>query len=285
MKILITNNFLDSRTGTETFVRDLVLKLRSMGHYPMVYSPRIGKIAGEIASEGIPVVSNMDKLPDRPDVIHGHHHIPTVLACLNFPGTPGVFVCHERLSKDEIPPLLRSIKYYIAVDYNCLERLTDPNIPVNKIKVIYNSVDTVRFLSVNNLPPRPKRALVFSNYASKITYLRPIASICRKLNIELDIMGSASNRLSGNPEDTIGKYDLVFAKARCAMEAMAVGAAVILCDFNGLGPMVTMDKIDYLRKWNFGMRCLRHEINEGNLLKQIEKYDPKNAESVSGYIR
>ena len=36
-----------------------------------------------------------------------------------------------------------------------------------------------------------------------------------------------------------GDYDLVFAKARCALEAMAVGAAVVLCDTHGLGPMVT----------------------------------------------
>ena len=40
------------------------------------------------------------------------------------------------------------------------------------------------------------------------------------------------------PEAILGDYDLVFAKARAAMEAMATGCAVILCDRVGAGPLV-----------------------------------------------
>jgi hypothetical protein len=36
-------------------------------------------------------------------------------------------------------------------------------------------------------------------------------------------------------QEVLGRYDLVFAKAKCAIEAMVVGAAVIVCDANGLG--------------------------------------------------
>lgn len=52
----------------------------------------------------------------------------------------------------------------------------------------------------------------------------------------------------------LGGYDLVFAKARCALEAMAVGCAVVLCDVGGLGPLVTRAQVQHLRRWNFGRR-------------------------------
>ena len=50
------------------------------------------------------------------------------------------------------------------------------------------------------------------------------------------------------PERVLGRYDIVFAKAKAAMEAMAVGAAVVLCDFGGVGPMVTWADFDRLRR-------------------------------------
>lgn len=285
MNILITNVVLDSRSGTETFVRDLALKLRVLGHYPMVYSLRIGNIADEIKNMGIPVVSNMRDVPCKPDIIHGHHHIQTINALLHFYGVPGIFVCHDRLSKNDAPPLHSRIYFYIAVDYNCRERFVNSDIPDERIKVIYNSVDTDRFLPRSPLPVHPKRALVFSNYASKSNYLWPIINACRKLNIKLDIIGSANNNMSNYPEKILGQYDLIFAKARCAMEAMATGSAVILCDCSGLGPMVTTNEIEILRSWNFGMRCLKQSIKEENIIRQINRYNSDDATIVSNYMR
>lgn len=285
MNILITNIALDSRGGTETFVRDLALQLCALGHYPMVYSPRNGNIAHDIKNMGIPVVSNMRDVPCRPDIIHGHHHIPTINALLSFYEIPGIYVCHDRLSKHDTPPLHSRIYYYVAVDNNCRERLVNAGIPDERIKVIYNSVDIDRFLPRSPLPVHPKRALVFSNYASKSNYLRPIINACRKLNIKLDIIGASSNRPSNDPEKILGQYDLIFAKARCAMEAMATGSAVVLCDYSGLGPMVTANEIEMLRSWNFGMRCLKQPINEENIIRQIKRYNSADATIVCDYMR
>jgi hypothetical protein len=48
MNILITNGVLKYRSGTETFVRDLAVKLQALGYFPMVYCTRAGQIADEI---------------------------------------------------------------------------------------------------------------------------------------------------------------------------------------------------------------------------------------------
>ena len=55
----------------------------------------------------------------------------------------------------------------------------------------------------------------------------------------------------------MGKYDLVFGKGRAALEGLAVGAAVVLCDLEGAGPLVRSDRYDELRRRNFGLRALR----------------------------
>jgi hypothetical protein len=87
------------------------------------------------------------------------------------------------------------------------------------------------------------------------------------------------------PEEALGGYDVVFAKARCALEAMATGTAVVLCDTRGLGPLVTLDEVAALRPWNFGMRFLALPLAPPLIMPQIGRYDPDDACAVSAYIR
>src|SRR4029079_8032843 len=101
---------------------------------------------------------------------------------------------------------------------------------------------------------RPRKALVFSNNANHWTHLNTVREACKRAGIELDVVGSGVNASETNPESLLSKYDLVFAKARCALEALAVGAAVILCDAAGSGPIVTTAELDRLRCGNFGIR-------------------------------
>ena len=156
MRILIVNVTLASRTGTETALRDLALGLKTTGHKPMVYSPELGEIADEIRASGISVFSHLEDLSDEPDIVHGNHHVQTVEALLKFRHARGLFVCHDRRAHMSAPPRLGRILRYVAVDYNCLERLTEEyGIPPHLTRVIYNSVDTRRFLARPPLPAHP----------------------------------------------------------------------------------------------------------------------------------
>ena len=95
MRVLITNLAMHSRSGTEAYVRDLALGLLRRGHTPIVYSPSLGKIAGEIRAHTVPVVDNLEALGCKPDVIHGHHLHETITALLRFPKTPVLWLCHD----------------------------------------------------------------------------------------------------------------------------------------------------------------------------------------------
>jgi hypothetical protein len=142
-----------------------------------------------------------------------------------------------------------------------------------------------RFTPRPPLPKSPKRALVFSNQASDRNYLPAIGEACRKHSIELDVMGESAGASSTEPEKTLGRYDIVFAKARCATEALAVGAAVVVCDATGLASLVTSGNLTELRRRNFGRRTLQRPVTAALIAAEIEQYNATDADRVSAAIR
>ncbi|MHC5676480.1 glycosyltransferase [Nostoc sp.] len=292
LRVLITNITLATRSGTETYVRDLAIKLLKQGHTPIVYCTHLGastqtnSIVEELRVATVPVVDNLDAVGAVPDIIHGHHHPGTVTALLHFPEVPGIFFCHDWLAWHDHPPLLPRIQYYVGVDYTCRDRLIlRHGISEDRVRVIYNSVDLDKFCLRPSLPKFPKRALVFSNQASEHTYLRAVQQACARTGIALDVIGASVGNVCIHPEKVLGNYDLVFAKARCALEAMAVGCAVILCDYRGAGSMVTATEMSQLRRFNFGIRTLQEPVHPDVLVREITRYDSDDAAEVSRRIR
>ncbi len=286
LRVLLTNQDLIDRRGGGLYVRDLAIGLLRQGHRPVVYSGRLGDLAREIREHTIPVIDRLASLSESPHIIHGNTPVETVAALLHFQESPAVFTCHAWISPDAMPPKFRRILRYIAVDETCQDRLLcEEGIPPQRVTVQYNSVDLQRFPPRGQLPPRPKLALVFSNNANDETYVPAIQAACAKLDVKLEVMGEASGHPCPEPEKILGHYDLVFAKARAALEAMACGTAVVLCDSQGMGQMVTFDDLDRLRSQNFGWRSLQNPIDEDLLVREIERYDPVDAARVSEKIR
>jgi hypothetical protein len=59
VRVLITNNTLAARAGSELYVRDLALALLARGHQPIAYSRRLGEVAAEIRRATVPVVDDL----------------------------------------------------------------------------------------------------------------------------------------------------------------------------------------------------------------------------------
>lgn len=286
LRILITNHFLRARTGSELYVCELATSLLRRGHTPIVYSPQLGHTARELRKATVPVVDNLDAIGTQPDLIHAQHHVETMSALLRFPNTPAVFFCHGWLPWEETPPKHPRILRYVAVDDTCLDRLvSESGIPEERVSVILNSVDLEQFLPRSPLPEKPARALVFSNGAKESTHLGAVREACLRQGLTLDVIGANAGNVAARPQEILGRYDIVFAKARCALEAMAIGNAVVLCDIVGVGPMVKTGELDRLRRLNFGVRALRGRIDAGVLEEEIARYDPADAAEVSQRIR
>ena len=148
--------------------------------------------------------------------------------------------------------------------------------------VLLNAVDLERFEPRAPLPERPKRALVYSNSDS---HFSAIEAACARAGLELDVLGAKAGNAAVRPELELPRYDLVFAKARCALEALAVGTAVVLCDAVGAGPLVTTENLGRLRRLNFGIRALDGPVEPEPLLEQIERYDAADAAEVASRVR
>jgi glycosyltransferase involved in cell wall biosynthesis len=286
MRVLLTNNTLGARAGTEMYLCDVARELKRLGHEPAAYSPCLGVVADLLRAAGIPVVADLALLPFRPEVIHGHHHIETITALASLPGVPAIYFCHGAKPWHEMPPVFPRILRYVAVDQVCRERiLRETGAPEERVRMILNFVDTDVFKPRQPLPARPARALVFSNYATEANYLAPVRAACAQCGIELEVRGEAAGNPTDAPQDLLPQYDLVFAKARAAIEAMAVGCAVVLCDGAGLGPMVSTGNLAELRPNNFGLRTLRNPPTVENIAAAIEAYDASDAAGVRDLVR
>ena len=286
LTVLITNNTLAQRAGTELYVRDIALELRKRGHAPIAYSTVLGEVARELEQANIPVVDDLRNLAVVPDLIHGQQHMELMTALLHFPQVPAIQFVHNSRSWYEKPIHFPRILRYVAVDHACRDLLLEHRIPETRIQVVLNFVDLARFRSRRRpLPPAPQRALLFSNYASEETHLPAVREACARARIELDVVGTQTNTATMQPEEILGEYDLVFAKARSALEAMAVGAAVVLCDYEGSGPMVTPANFATLRPLNFGRRTLSEPLDPMVILAQIKRYNPTEALRVSEIVR
>jgi len=286
LRILITNNRLAQPSGSELYVRDLAVALLRRGHSPVVYSPHLGDLARELRQATVPVIDRLEALKAAPDLIHGQHHVEAMMALLHFPQTPAVFVCHGWLPWAETPPRFPRILRYVAVDHTCRDRLVcEGGIPEDRVRVILNFVDLGRFRARGPLPARPQRALVFSNNAREDNYYRVIESACRRAGMAVDVVGMGVNNVSQQPERILAQYDVVFAKARCALEALATGNAVVLCDQAGAGPMVTTGELARLRRLNFGIRTLQEPIRPEIIAREINRYDPADAAEVTRQVR
>lgn len=286
LRILFTNITLASRTGTEVYIKEAAAGLLRRGHTPLVYSPDLGEIAAEIRAATVPVVDDLSRLGAPPDVIHGHHHQQAMTALLHFPGVPGIFTTHDWTVWHDAPPLFPRIRRYVAVDWTNRDRvLFEHGIPEERVRVLLNWADLDRFPPRGPLPERPRRALVFSNYARGDTHLPAIQEACRRAGLPLDVVGSGAGRSLANPGEVIAEHDLVFAKAKCALEALAVGTAVVLCDYRGLGQMVTGADLDALRRLNLGLRTLSRPLVPELILREIDRYDARDAAEVSRRVR
>ncbi len=286
MKILITNNEISKKTGSELYVKELAEQLTKIGHQVAIYSDCLGELAKEIRKSKIEITDDLATLSFKPDIIHGQHHLETMTAVTYFHDVPAIYFCHGWRPWQSTPPKHPRIIEYAAVDSKTLNSaVKNAGISSNKIRIIHNFVDTERFQQRSPLPEKPEKALIFSNYANEDNYIPIVRKACSRANIKLDVIGMASNNSVEKPELILKDYDIVFAFGRSSLEALATGNALIICGIWGLGPMVQSTNMEKLRDLNFGVAAVYSELNEEAIYKEIQKYNAKDSAKVTEYIR
>lgn len=286
LRLLITNFTLAGRHGSVMYVHDLAMNLLRRGHNPVVYAPESGEVALELRRATVAVTDSLQTVSAPPDLIIGNTHPDTMCALLQFPGVPAIFLCHAWDAWLADAPKFPRLRRYVAVDETCRDWLVSQRgIPEDRVRIIYNGVDLERFKPREPLPEKPARAAVFSNHISETNGLGVIRAACQRAGLSLDVIGRSGGQVVSRPEEILRRYDLVFGKARCALEAMATGCAVITCDYGQLGCMVTSQNWPELRRMNFGRRSIRNRLDVDGVLAEIARFNRDDARHVSRCIR
>ena len=291
LTVLITNHSLRERTGTEVYALELARGLLSLGHSPVLYSPRPGALAESIRRETVPVVDDLDRLNTPPDIIHGQHADETVTALLRFPRTPALYVCHDWYLSIDTPPRFPRVLRYVAVDSQCRDKLVfEHGVPEERVSVLLQFVDLERFRPRRApLPARPRRALILCNQTKENAYLEAARAACAGAGVSLDVYGLGVGRPCERPGELLAEYDVVFAKGRTALEALAVGASVVVYWWRRLGPVVTAEGLGRLRLDNFGMRAMGPKSTPEEFGRDVAgalaRYDAAEAARVSALVR
>jgi hypothetical protein len=282
MRILITNLFVATNSGTETVVEMLADGFRRAGHEPMVLAPTLGPQADLMRARGHVVVDRVAALPAKPDLIHAQHTPVALSALAAFPDVPAVFSCHNPLYEVEAPRPHPQIRRWIAMDDLTRKRCLSRGVPAEYLTVIPNAVDFRRFARRSPLPSRPGRALLLTKTHEHQATVR---AVCLEQGLSLDELGPATARFSTQIEQELPDYDLVFATERMALEAAAVGCAVIICDGRGFAGLLTSEFLPAWRALNFGVGLLTMPTTPEALHAAIAGYDADDAAIVTDRLR
>ena len=181
------------------------------------------------------------------------------------------------------PLFLPQFRRFVAVDEHTRDYLIDNGAAPDRIALIHNAVDLRRIVPrTRRLPQRPARALIFTKNESHIPL---VEEACRTAGIEVTTLGRGAGRVVVDPERELAEYDLVFATARSALEAIAAGAATIVMDARGMAGMATRENAAHFRRHNYGARVLKDEVTVAGLSAAIARYDAAEAAALSAALR
>ena len=274
---------LDGRTGTEINVRDIALGLYRRGHDVLVFSPILGAFSQDIRKSGISVVNTLRETTFRPEIIHGHHFFPTLVALARYPSAAAVYFVHDWTSEHDKPLKHPRIWRYFYVRSLLRDRLSKENaIAEDKIEFLGNAVDLARFRERTPAVSKLKSATIFSRERAHTDLL---ARACRARDIFLEPLGLGGPNPISEPECLLPKYDLVFATGRMALEALASGCAVIIFDRFGLGGLVTPPRLEEFKRVNFAPGVLSEVADFDAVLREIDKFRPEEAANVTARVR
>ncbi|MGH7914846.1 MAG: glycosyltransferase [Candidatus Binataceae bacterium] len=283
--LLLTCPSFAEKTGTELYVAEVAGYFAARGWKVSILTSNPGQLAMDFVSRGVNVCNDVEKL-DYPDIIHGNAYFESLVACLKFRHAPLLFVAHNAQWWPQYAPKVPNLQKLVTVDYACRTALIlEAGFAPDQLEVLFNFVDTEKFLARPRLPGRPAKALIFSSYAKEDGYIPPVREACRRMGLSLDVAGYGAGRPCDEPENLLINYDVVFAIGRCAIEAMAVGCTVILCGQAGIGPLVNSRNVKDLRIWNFGWKTLTHRHNPEYICRLVGEYSTDDAEQMRDYIR
>jgi len=275
MKMLLATHHCLNLGGSELFLYTLAKYLKKNYHHDViVYSPFItGILREKIKKLGVKVVNDLRLIKNiKFDVIHLSHNIIAYEARNYFPDIPAIFVSHGPLPFLEQPPIHDlNIQFFVAVSEEVKENLVSKGIPLDKIKIIRNPIDTERFRPYHSLQNNPKNILMIPSMHVNISQLNIVKQAAKKLKLTVEVINGKSR--IWDIEKKINNSDIIIGYGRIIIEALLCRKAAIVFDYLGGDGMVSSQNFHILKRKNFSGRTFRKFYNVDELVAEIAKYN------------
>ena len=271
MNILLTNLVIGGLSGTEQHALTLAQALVKRGHVVAVYSPSAGEGAPAGLQAGVRVCHTLDSVGFAPDILHCHHLPCAIDAVLRWPRTPSLFVVHDATEWHDALPPVEAFDLIAAVDQHCADRAAR-EAPGVSAQIVPNPIEQAQIV-VARRNRRPRSLLVYGKSARDRSWNR---------NLRLAALASGIYRfrvLEGDrdPLSRLGHFDVILARARCAMEACLSGAYTVLFDRGLCGGAVTPQNVEHLLQWNFGRGVFNGSLTYRRFNELIQNYSAEAA--------
>jgi|GEM_PF-4858228 len=148
-----------------------------------------------------------------------------------------------------------------------------------------NYVDLDHLSRIAEPRQRPKRWLVICQKQRCLKQLVVLARLAWRHGARLTAVGPRVLRRITNIPDEASRHDLVFASARCALEAAATGAGVVVTDYRGDSGCLTPQNVQKTWQHNFGGEAFVRPLSIDRLSEAISHYDANAATEAGIWLR
>ena len=260
--------------GSQGYLLLVGEQLERLGHHFVVHAPeREGPLADLAAERGIRVARSESALPEACDVVLVQDGMMAHRLAEAYPRVPQVFRCPSELFDLQLPPQLPGlVGATVALSERVAQRLRALALSPEVVRLT-QPVDTSRFGGGEALRARPRRAVLLGNY---------LQGPRRELLIETWGAAGVQCEVAGNlgeptlePERVLADADIVVAKGRAAVEAMASGRAVYVYDQFGGDGWITPQSYRALEADNFAGQATAAVPSAEALARDLATYDPQ----------
>lgn len=267
MRFVLANHALCGAGGTEVHLVTLGEQLQRLGHEVVLYANEVGPFAAHAARRGLEVFDALRELPERCDVAFTQDGVVAHELASRYPDAVSVFRLCSDVYDFELPPQLAGVVDLIVVLSDRYQRLAAAcasDVPVVRLRV---PVDLDRIAPPGPIGERPQRAVLLGNYAERQAL---VSAVWGGLGIDVRRVGGSSQ--SYDVTAALADADVVVAKARAALDAMACGRAVYVYDTFGGDGWVTPENYAALEADNFAGQAFDRVIDAGALASDLAGY-------------
>jgi hypothetical protein len=270
MRFVLANRHLLAAGGTEVHLVTIGEHLLRLGHEVVLYAPELGPFADHARRRGLELCDSLRELPDACDVAFAQDAIVVYELARRYPDALAVFRICGDVFDFQLPPQLDGVVDLVVVLSDRYARLAAScaaRVPLLRLRI---PIDVDRLVPLGAIRERPRRAVLLGNYGERDALIREVWG-----GLGLEVTSVGGDAQSYDVAAALADADVVVAKSRAALDAMACGRAVYVYDFLGGDGWVTPQRYPALEADHFAGQATERVIDATALAADLADYRPR----------